>query len=172
MEFHNPSLFFYRWKTPPLAVIFSLAKYIMATPAQAMQLAKVILDVVPTAMRTIKTQMRAAGKNTLTVPQFRVLNRLANGAMSNQELSDWMGVSAPTMSKIVDNLVLRHLVSRKTEREDRRQVTLECTRQGHSLSNSIRKSVQKELARRISLLPQTKRMTLETGLLVLKETFL
>ncbi len=137
-----------------------------------MQLAKVILDVVPSAMRAIKKQMRDAGENSLTIPQFRVLNRLERGAMSNQELSDWMGVSAPTMSKIVDNLVQRQLVSRKAERTDRRQVTVQCTQQGHSLARSIRRTVQKELARRLSVLSQTQRTDLETGLLVLKETFL
>lgn len=148
----------------------------MSADDQAKRLAKVILEVVPPVMRTIKVQMRSmgggTGVDTLTVPQFRVLNKLARGSMSNQELSAWLGVSAPTMSKIVDNLVLRKLVTRKTERSDRRQVTVECTQGGLELAQSIRGSVQKQLARKIALLSQSQLSSLETGLLVLKETFL
>jgi DNA-binding MarR family transcriptional regulator len=114
----------------------------------------------------------SVGSKTLTVPQFRVLNRLARVSMSNQQLSAWMGVSAPTMSKIVDNLVVRKLVTRKIESTDRRQVIVECTPIGLGLAQSIRGSVQKKLARKISVLSQRQLSSLETGLLVLKETFL
>jgi DNA-binding MarR family transcriptional regulator len=148
----------------------------MSAEERAKRLAKVILEVVPPVMRTIKAQMREMGSRggteTLTVPQFRVLNKLARMSMSNQQLSVWMGVSAPTMSKIVDNLVARRLVTRKSERSDRRQVIVECTVLGLALSQSIRGSVQKKLARKISVLSQSQLSSLETGLLVLKETFL
>jgi DNA-binding MarR family transcriptional regulator len=134
--------------------------------------AKLLLEVIPRMMRVIRGRMRLAGKDLLTVPQFRVLIRLSKEPQSNQELASWMGVSPPTMSKTIDKLVRRGLLRRKAALTDRRQITIECTPKGVKLALKVRGIVQRDLAGGLSALPETKRAALVAGLHVIRETFL
>ena len=131
-----------------------------------------LLEVIPRMMRIIRTEMRQLGKHKLTVPQFRVLLVLSVEAKSNQELAAWMGVSAPTMSKMVDNLVRRSLLTRKTETSDRRQILVECTKKGLTLVRVARAIVQQRFTDKISIISEDKLQAIETGLTAMKETFL
>jgi DNA-binding MarR family transcriptional regulator len=134
--------------------------------------AALMMEVIPRVMRLIRNEMRQQGKNKLTVPQFRVLNRVAREPASNQVLADWMGVSAPTMSRMIDTLIKRGLLTRKTEASDRRQVLVECTKKGLALAQEIRGAMHSQLTQKISLFPEEKLQAIEGGLLALKETLL
>ncbi|MBI3557055.1 MAG: MarR family transcriptional regulator [Deltaproteobacteria bacterium] len=131
-----------------------------------------LLEVIPRMMRIIRTEMRQLGKQKLTVPQFRVLLQLSQQPMSNQELASWMGVSAPTMSKMIDNMVKRNLITRKTEAADRRQILVTNTKKGRTLVQATRGIVQQRFTEKISLIPEDKLKAIETGLSIMKETFL
>ena len=113
-------------------------------------LSKLFLDAVPLAMRSIRTEMRGIASTGLTTPQFRVIARLSKGTATNGELAEWMGVSAPTMSRMVDTLVRRELVVRKAESADRREVKLILSQKGAVVFRRSRGKVQKVFARRIS----------------------
>ena len=133
---------------------------------------KLLLEVVPKTMRTIRSEMRRVGGDEFTIPQLRILARISRESGSNSELAEWMGVRAPTMSKMIDKLVKRGLVTRKTNGPDRRQVILKCTKKGMDRAAEIRGVVQKMLTEKISQLPATKRDSLSASLLILKEVFL
>lgn len=66
----------------------------------------------------------------LTLPQYRVLGRLALGDERASLLAQRLTVSKPTMTALVDSLVERGLVSREAATDDRRAVTLSITDDG------------------------------------------
>src|SRR2546422_357750 len=98
---------------------------------QAGELARAFLDVVPRTMWLVRAEVRQAARNksqgTLSVPQIRVLAQLRSGAKGNGELAEALGVSVPSMSRLVDGLVRRGMVTRAVRRQDRRSVTLALT---------------------------------------------
>jgi DNA-binding MarR family transcriptional regulator len=134
--------------------------------------AKLMMEVIPPLMRQIREQMRLAAGGKLTVPQFRLIIRLSRMPMSNQEISEWMGVSAPTMSKMIDKVAKRGLVKRKAGKGDRRQISVECTAKGLKLAQDMGRAVQAQFAKKIALLTSDQAKALEVGISLLKETFL
>jgi DNA-binding MarR family transcriptional regulator len=135
--------------------------------------AKLFLETIPRTMRSVRSEIRKAAGNEFTTPQFRLLAKISRDSSTNQELAEWMGVSAPTMSKMVDKLVERGLVSRQTEPDstDRRRIFIRATSRGAQRSNEIRGIVQQGFSQRINGLSAAKKRELLAGLKVLKELF-
>ena len=90
-----------------------------------------VLDVVPLAMRVIRAELRKHGAREVSVPQFRTLVYLSrHGGTSLSEVAEHIGLALPSMSVLVDGLVVRGLVVRETHPEDRRRITLGLTERG------------------------------------------
>jgi len=66
----------------------------------------------------------------LTLPQYRVLGILAEGAAAASGLADRLAVRRPSITALVDGLVARGLVDRRQENIDRRRVELRLTDDG------------------------------------------
>ncbi len=135
--------------------------------------AKLILEVLPKTMLFVRSEMRdcAKSKSALTVPQFRVLVRLSQADATNAEIAEWMGVSAPTMTRMIDQLARRKLVNRITQVQDRRQVKLSMTDSGKDLFEYIREDMRGRMTLKIDVLTEVQRKTLVKGLNVLSEIF-
>jgi DNA-binding MarR family transcriptional regulator len=134
--------------------------------------ARELLEVVPPVMRVIRAEMRRQSTPELSVPQFRVLaylNRSAGGSLS--EVADHIGLTRPAMSVLIDGLVNRKLVTRETDPDDRRRLTLTLTRAGQSLYSAAREHTQAALAARLQALPAEKRQALMGSLEELRELF-
>lgn len=138
---------------------------------QESELAAHLLDVIPRTMNHIRSEVRGLAKPHLPVPQFRILARLSKGPANNSQLAEWMGVSLPAMSRMVDGLVKRGLVSRSRETFDRRQVQLDLTSKGKEQFQDIRAGMLNQLAGRLTALDPEKRDRLRQGLSVLDEIF-
>jgi len=135
--------------------------------------ASALLDVVPPLMRVIRTQMRRQSAQELTVPQFRVLAYLsghAGGSLS--EVAEHIGLTRPAMSVLVDGLVGQKLVTRQTDPDDRRRLTLTLTRAGQSLYGAARQHSQAQLAARLETLTPEERAALLNTLEQLRRLFL
>jgi DNA-binding MarR family transcriptional regulator len=119
-------------------------------------IAREILDVVPVVMRKIRIEMRTQRSADIAVPQFRALlfiNR--NPGSSLQSVAHHLGLTPPTVSKMVDGLVLDGLVRREPSPKDRRQVTLTLTLQGEEVLEKAHTGTQARLAEVLShLTPQ------------------
>lgn len=63
----------------------------------------------------------------LSLPQYRILMFLDEGAVVASKLADHLAVSRPSVTAVVDGLVARGLVERRHDEKDRRRV-------GHSLT--------------------------------------
>ena len=134
--------------------------------------AKDILDIVPSAMRTLRHELRSHAKTDLTVPQFRILIRLDESPATNRDIAEWMGVTAPTASRMIDALLRREFVTRAYDAPtDARKVTVRLTPKGEACLANIRNEVQSQMIDRLASLPERKKRALSSGLAVLSELF-
>lgn len=136
------------------------------------QAASQVLEVVPQAMRAIRTQIHGHSSPALSVPQFRVLTFLENhkGATLS-EVAEQAGVALASMSKLVDGLVVQKFVAREYCAEDRRCVMLKLTRRGRALLNAARAATQAYLAQLFEALPENECLTIVDAMRILRLLF-
>jgi DNA-binding MarR family transcriptional regulator len=96
-------------------------------------------EVVPPAWFQARAQIRGTASEQLglTVEQFQVLRRIRRGFDSVSAIAEDARTSRPAVSKAVDGLVNRGLVSRLTDAQDRRHIHLSLTEEGMHAMNEI-----------------------------------
>jgi DNA-binding MarR family transcriptional regulator len=112
-----------------------------------------LLDVVPIVMRDIRSEMRSRRSPDLTVPQFRTLvfvNR--NKDSSLLEVANFMGLTPPSVSRLVDILISRGFMIREEQPTDRRRVKLRVTSRGAVVLETCRKGTLAHLSGKLSCL--------------------
>lgn len=117
--------------------------------------AREMVEVVPLIMRTLVGEMRRHRTTELSVPQFRTLaflNRHEGACLS--DVAEHIGLTLPSMSKMIDGLVARRLVLRHVHPTDRRRVTLALTEQGGGTLQVAREATRAFLAGRLATLPE------------------
>lgn len=120
--------------------------------------AQELLDVVPLIMGAIRKEMRSRRSRDLTVPQFRTLLFIdKHPETSLSDVADHIGLTLPTLSKMVDGLVARNLVVRKPSPEDRRRIKLTITASGQVQLEAARKGTQERLADILTSLSEKER---------------
>lgn len=134
-------------------------------------ISKDFIDIIPRAMRSIRTETRKIAGSELTVVQFRVMAQLSHGPSTNRELADGIGVSIPCMSRLVDSMVQRALIERTGDLHDRRRVSLELSKAGRKKFASVKKAAEGTFVKRFSSLSQQERENLAAGLAVLNGVF-
>jgi DNA-binding MarR family transcriptional regulator len=131
-----------------------------------------LLDVLPGLMRFVRRHMRSRRAKGLSVPQFRTLVHLRRcRSVSLSHVSESLGSSPPTASRIVSGLVSRGLVVRETCRHDRRQVTLQLTPRGQAVTDAAWLGTQGIVAQRLAGLSESQLATLAKGLALLSDVF-
>ncbi len=131
-----------------------------------------ILETVPLVMLAIRTEMRSQRGSDLSVPQFRILVYLhRHEGASLSDIAEHMGLTLPSMSKMIDGLVARQLVTRQMDPEDRRRVTLTPTALGRTTMQSAYKATESRLAARLEALPVPARRTVLEAMQVLTSIF-
>jgi len=131
-----------------------------------------ILETVPLVMLAIRTEMRSHRGSDLSVPQFRVLvylNRYKGASLS--DIAEHMGLTLPSMSKMIDGLVARRLVTRRMAPGDRRRVTLAPTALGKTAMQSAYKATESRLAERLAALPESERRIIFRAMQILESIF-
>jgi long-chain acyl-CoA synthetase len=92
----------------------------------------------------------------LTLPQYRVLTLLDEGSARSSDLAQRLAVRPPSVTSVIDGLVLRALVERGHAEQDRRQVTLQLTAEGALLLARADAAVDERLATICSFEPSAK----------------
>jgi len=134
--------------------------------------AQQIVDVVPLVMRIIRNRLRERRAADISVPQFRALLYLnRNHGASLSDLADHIGLTPPSMSKLIDRLVVRKLVSRGACREDRRRISLSLTSQGRDELNAAYACTQKFLIGKMVCLSEEDLKTIFRVMQVLQSLF-
>ncbi len=131
-----------------------------------------VLDVVPVVMRVVRNKLREHGAQLLSVPQFRTLSFISrNNGASLSEVANHIGLTLPSMSTLVDGLVTRNFVIRRTHEDDRRRMDLTLTEHGEATLRSARKETQEYLKQRFTGLSESERGTVVKGLRILRQVF-
>lgn len=131
-----------------------------------------VIDVMPLVMRSIRAQVRQHRTPGLSLPQFRTLGFLDQHAgASLSDVAEHLGVTLPSMSKMVDSLVEEKLVTREFDAADRRRMILDVTPRGRSLLIAARADAQADLAHMFETLPASKRATLSEAMDILRLLF-
>ncbi len=131
-----------------------------------------LLEVVPSIMRAIRSEMRNRRTPDLSVPQFRVLtflNRHPGASLS--EVAEHIGLTAPSMSKIIDGLVARHLITRQEAEQDRRRVHLALTELGKTLLDAAYQDTRARLSEMLAGLSSAQYGTILESMEILRPVF-
>lgn len=127
----------------------------------ANECAREVLEVVPLLMQVIRRHMRSQRGPGLSVPQFRTLaylQRHPGAALS--DVAEHLGLTLPSMSKLIDGLVGQDLVTREVSAADRRYVTLILTPLGQTTFQSARQATQVQLAQLLAALSEAEQATI------------
>jgi DNA-binding MarR family transcriptional regulator len=134
--------------------------------------AREVLDVIPQVMRLIRAELREHREAELSVTQFRSLAFLdRHSGASLSELAEHIGLALPSMSKLVDGLVERGLVTRQEDAADRRRVVLCLTLAGDESVRSAREATQDYLSSRLASLAPEQCATIMRAMEALRAVF-
>jgi DNA-binding MarR family transcriptional regulator len=134
--------------------------------------ARELMDVTPQIVQAIRVEMRRGRGSDLSVPQFRTLRFVqvhADSTLSN--LADHLGLTLPSVSKLVDGLVKKGLLIRQEAANDRRYLSLALTPAGESIVNSARAGAQARLVEKLSCLSSDELEVIRKGMELLRPLF-
>lgn len=115
--------------------------------------ARELLDVMPLVMQDLRSTMRSQSAPDLRVPELRSLAFLRYNPGSNlTDLAEYIGVSLPSMSKLVDTLTARGLILRTSDAKDRRRIRLDLTDTGLAILAKAREAVKASFAAKLAKL--------------------
>ncbi|MBN1260804.1 MAG: MarR family transcriptional regulator [Anaerolineae bacterium] len=110
----------------------------MSEQSTLLACAHALIEVTPQLVRLMRRDLRIHSAGMFTEPQFRVMAYLfREGSQCLSTLAEYQGVSLPTMSKLIQGLESRGLVSRDRDPTDRRRVILALTIAGRAAYESL-----------------------------------
>jgi DNA-binding MarR family transcriptional regulator len=131
------------------------------------------LDAVVTASRVlvaIAARSLADVGEEVTITQYRSLVVLASrGPQGTAALAEAVSVTPPTASRLVDRLVRKGLVRRRTDRHDRRQIRIGLTEAGRRLVDLVTERRRQEIAELLTSIDPEVQRSIATGLRQLAE---
>ena len=135
--------------------------------------ARRVLETIPVVMRYI-----AAGVHHelddgrwLTMGQFRVLHLIWKGVGSVSDLARCQNVSQPTISRQVDGLVKKGLVTREPDLADRRVIHLALSEKGDTLLQDLEARACRRVSETLASLTVAEKERVYEGLALLQSAF-
>jgi DNA-binding MarR family transcriptional regulator len=133
-----------------------------------LECAGLLMEVAPLVMRTIRCEMRRH-RADLSVPQFRALAYLSrHEGASLSDVAERVGLTPPAMSRLIEGLVARDLVTRIPSAADRRRVVLALTPVGKAMLDEARQDTRARLADELATLPEAELVALAEALHALR----
>jgi MarR family transcriptional regulator for hemolysin len=106
------------------------------------------------------------------VPHFRTLAYLhRHPGASLSDVAAHIGLTLPSISKMVDRLVARDLVTRRSGPQDRRRICLELTPQGESTYQAAASATRARLAERLAALSPGERAAVVQAMRTIRAVF-
>jgi len=131
-----------------------------------------LMETAPQIMQSIRVEMRRGRGMEISIPQFRTMRFIQrNPDSSLSDLAEHLGLTLPSVSKLVDGLVKQKLISRKASIEDRRKITLLLTETGTSIVDSARANARANLAEKIKSLSDADLETISQAMQILHPIF-
>lgn len=142
------------------------------TEIQAQESAALIMDAVPLIMRVIRTEMRRYRPADLSVPQFRSLTFVRrNPGTSLSDVAEHVGLTLPSVSKMVDGLQERNLLKREIDAQDRRKITLNLTEYGQSTLQAAQTVTQTHLTKVLAQITPDEQLVIAQAMRMLRTLF-
>lgn len=140
----------------------------MHVPGAGLPTSDSILDAVVTASRVLvamAARSLADAGEEVTLTQYRSLVVLASrGPQGVAALAEAVAVTPPTASRLVDRLVRKGLVRRRTDRHDRRQVRIGLTEAGRRLVDLVTERRRHEIAELLTSIDPEVQRSMAAGL--------
>lgn len=134
--------------------------------------ARALLETAPAIVQAIRMQMRAERLHELSVPQFRTLAFIGRQpGCSLSDAAEFIGMTLPSMSVLINGLVAEGLVLRQTSLLDRRRVTLNLTEAGAAVHARALEGTLAWLSLQLESLPETERQTVMEAMEILRPFF-
>ena len=132
-----------------------------------------LMDTAPQIVQAIRVEMRRGRDSNISIPQFRTLRFIQrNPDSSLSHLAEHLGLTLPSVSKLVDGLVKQKLVTRKESTADRRRLTLVLTQAGASIVDAARAGARANLAKKLADLSNDELKTISQAMQLLHPIFI
>ncbi len=117
-----------------------MAKKKRSGAASVDQLAKAMLVVAHTIDYVLESRaVEVATDKSLSTSKVQLIRLLAQrSGQTSSQVARYLGVSKPAVSQIIDAMVRSKLVTRKTSKDDRREVYLSLTEKGRNINKVVR----------------------------------
>ncbi len=139
--------------------------------ASASKCSAQLLEVAPLITRRIVQEMRRRTIADLSIPQYRALNYIRNhDGISLSDLSEFLGLTLPSTSKLIQRLVILKVVTRKVAK-DRRRVCISLTGTGKTALTQARQETHKQLYKMLAPLSKKELATVSNALRILGRAF-
>jgi DNA-binding MarR family transcriptional regulator len=136
------------------------------------QCARELMNTVPQIHQAIRTEMRRGRGTDLSIPQFRTLRFIQSTPGSSlSRVADHMGLTLPSVSKLVDGLVKQALLRRRDAAGDRRCIALELTPAGEAIVDRARAATMDSLANALEELSDDELRTVSRAMDLLSPLF-
>lgn len=120
-----------------------------------------LTDAVLTASRVlvaVAARSLADHEVEVSLQQYRALIVLASrGAQRPVDLAEALGVDPSTATRLCDRLVAKHLISRRRQADDRREVRLDLSDRGRRIVESVTEVRRSEIRRILDAVPSSER---------------
>jgi DNA-binding MarR family transcriptional regulator len=134
--------------------------------------ARQLMETVPPVMQYIRRQMRSLRTHGLSVPQLRTLYFVSrNDRPSLSNVAEFIGLTLPSMSRLVDGLVKKALLTRTACPDDRRHIRLGITEVGQTALDVAWQGTHIRLVEEIAALNPGDRMTVIAAMQILRGVF-
>ena len=131
-----------------------------------------LMDTAPQIVQAIRVEMRRGRGSDISIPQFRTLRFIQkNPDSSLSHLAEHLGLTLPSVSKLVDGLVKQKLITRKESTTDRRMLTLMLTQSGAAIVDSARDDARINLAQKLKHLSDEELETISQAMQLLRPIF-
>jgi len=135
----------------------------------AAECAHALLEVVPEVMQVIRHHVRNQRGSDLSVLQLRALAFLdRNPGAPLSAVAEHVGLTLPSMSTQVSNLVEHDLILRTTSVTDRRYLALQLTERGAAVLATVREQARSSLAASVAHLTENERAQVMDALVLLR----
>lgn len=113
------------------------------------QIAVKLMQTIPPCMRMIRTQMRLAARDELTVPQLRALLSVRRGLSQITMMAEDQGVSQPAMSKMIKLLMKKGWIVKEPPlpHQDQRGLRVKLTSDGNQFLDQIKGRTQIQIGK-------------------------
>jgi len=136
------------------------------------QTAALVMDNIPLLMRLLRAKYREKRVGDLSMAQFRTLAFVdANQGASLSEVAEHIGLGLPSMSKLVDALVKRKLLTRELHGTDRRRICLALTSKGKRELDEAYQHTQSFFAEKFAELSNDERTQIGEAMNVMRKLF-